>query len=67
MILFWCLMPKGEKLKAKVKWVSYHLRKLKIVELGVSTFDLAKFSYMQNLTSCGENVGLWEKGGVCVS
>jgi hypothetical protein len=30
----------------------------------VSTFDLSKFSYVQNLASCGENVGLWEKGGV---
>jgi hypothetical protein len=28
----------------------------------VSTFDLSKFSYVQNLASCGENVGLWEKG-----
>jgi hypothetical protein len=28
----------------------------------VSTFDLLKFSYVQNLASCGENVGLWERG-----
>jgi hypothetical protein len=33
----------------------------------VSTFDLSKFSYVQNLVSCGENVGLWKKGGVCGS
>jgi hypothetical protein len=34
MIPFWCLMPKGEKIKAKAsKWISYHLRILKIVEL----------------------------------
>jgi hypothetical protein len=58
-------MPKGEKLKAKAKWISYHLRNLKIVR--VSSFDLSKFSYVQNLASCGENVGLWEKGGVCGS
>jgi hypothetical protein len=30
----------------------------------VSTFDLPKFSYVQNLASCGENVGLCENGGV---
>jgi hypothetical protein len=30
----------------------------------VSTFDLSKFSFVQNLASCGENEGLWEKGGV---
>jgi hypothetical protein len=34
MIPFWCLMPKGEKLRPKQsKWISYHLRILKIVEL----------------------------------
>jgi hypothetical protein len=27
LIPFWCLMPKGEKIKAKaIKWISYHLR-----------------------------------------
>ena len=36
MIPFWCLMPKGEKLRAKAsKWIGYHLRILKIVELEV--------------------------------
>jgi hypothetical protein len=33
MILFWCLMPKGEKLRGQRNWISYHLRILKIVEL----------------------------------
>jgi hypothetical protein len=32
MIPFWCLMPKGEKLRPS-KWISYHLRILKKVEL----------------------------------
>jgi hypothetical protein len=39
----------------------------KIENSRVSTFDLSKYSYLQNLASCGENVGLWEKGGVCSS
>jgi hypothetical protein len=27
LILFWCLMPKGEKIKGQSdKWISYHLR-----------------------------------------
>ena len=39
MIPFWCLMPKGEKLRPKqmdqlpLEKISYHLRILKIVEL----------------------------------
>ena len=36
MIPFWCLMPKGEKIKAKEingSATSYHLRILKIIEL----------------------------------
>jgi hypothetical protein len=28
----------------------------------VSTFDLSKYSYVQILVSCGENIRLWEKG-----
>jgi hypothetical protein len=36
MIPFWCLMPKGEKLRPKQEMdQSYHLRTLKIVELEV--------------------------------
>jgi hypothetical protein len=65
MIPFWCLMPKGEKLRPKqAKWISYHLRILKIVELELlfcqNSFSI---SYCQKLVSCGENVLLWEKGG----
>jgi hypothetical protein len=33
----------------------------------VSTSDLSKFSNVQNLASCGENVGLWGKDGVFCS
>jgi hypothetical protein len=56
------LDAKGGEIKAKAsKWISYHLRILKIV---VRTFDLSKYSYCQKLVSCGENVWLCEKGGV---
>ena len=30
----------------------------------VRIFDLSKILLLQNLASCGENEGLWEKGGV---
>jgi hypothetical protein len=59
MIPFWCLITKGEKLRLK----QMDQLPLKNFENSrVSTFDLSKFSYVQNLASCGENVGLWEKG-----
>jgi hypothetical protein len=58
------LNAKGGEIKGQSKWISYHLRNLKIENSRVSIFDLSKFSYVQNLASCGENVGLWEKGGV---
>jgi hypothetical protein len=48
---------KGGENKAKTtKWISYHLRILKIVEL--------EFLFCQKLVSCRENVWLREKGGV---
>jgi hypothetical protein len=28
----------------------------------VRTFVLSKYSYVQNLASCGENIGLWKRG-----
>jgi hypothetical protein len=62
MISFWCLMPKGEKLRPK------QMDQLPLVEFRnfeksrVRTFDLSKYSYCQNLVSCGENLWLWEKG-----
>ena len=61
MIPFWCLMPKGEKLRPK----QMDQLPLKNFENSwVGTFDLSKYSYCQNLVSCGENLRLWEKGGV---
>jgi hypothetical protein len=59
MIPFWCLMPKGEKLRPK------QMDQLPLENFEnsrVRTFVLSKYSYVQNLASCGENVGLWEKG-----
>jgi hypothetical protein len=52
------LDAKGGEIKAKAsKWISYHLRILKIVELvELELFDLSKYSYCQKLVSCGENV-----------
>jgi hypothetical protein len=60
------LDAKGGEIKAKAsKWISYHLRTLKIVELEVLICQntLSVFC-CQKLVSCGENVWLWEKGGV---
>jgi hypothetical protein len=51
MIPFWCLMPKGEKLRPK------QMDQLPLENFEnsrVKTFDL--YSYCQNLVSCGENV-----------
>ena len=61
MIPFWCFMPKGEKLRPK------QMDQLSLENFEnsrVRTFDLSKYSYCQNLVSCGENLWLWEKGGV---
>jgi hypothetical protein len=52
-------MPKGEKLRPK------QMDQLPLENFEnsrVRTFDLSKYSYCQNLVSCGENVWLWEKG-----
>jgi hypothetical protein len=60
------LNAKGEEIKAKAsKWISYHLRTLKVVELKVLICqNTLSVSCCQKLVSCGENVWLWEKGGV---
>jgi hypothetical protein len=62
MIPFWCLMPKGEKLRPK------QMDQLPIENFEnsrVRIFDLSKILLLlQNLVSCGENIWLWEKGGV---
>jgi hypothetical protein len=59
MISFWCLMPKGEKLRPK------QMDELPLVNFEnnrVKTFDLSKILLLQNLISYGENFWLWEKG-----
>jgi hypothetical protein len=59
------LDAKGGEIKAKAnKWISYHLRILKIVELEVLICqNTLSVSFCQKLVSCGKNVWLWEKGG----
>ena len=50
MILFWCLMPKGEKLRPK------EMDQLPLVNFEnnkVRTLDLSKILLLQNLVSCG--------------
>jgi hypothetical protein len=50
MILFWCLMPKGEKLRPK------QMDQLPLVNFEnnrVRTFDLSKILLLQKLVSCG--------------
>jgi hypothetical protein len=56
------LNAKGGEIKGPKKMDQLPLEKFE--NSRVSIFDLSKFSYVQNLASCGENVGLWEKGGV---
>jgi hypothetical protein len=53
MILFWCLMPKGEKLRSK------QMDQLPLENFEnsiVRIFDLYKILLLQNLVSCGENI-----------
>jgi hypothetical protein len=50
MTLFWCLMPKGEKLRQK------QMDQLSLVNFEnnrVRTFELSKILLLQNLVSCG--------------
>jgi hypothetical protein len=59
MILFWCLMPKGEKLRPK------QMDQLPLVNFEnnrVRTFDLSKILLLQNLVSCGGEFYITEKG-----
>jgi hypothetical protein len=62
MIPFWCLMPKGEKLRAKANGSATTWGILKIVELEV--LICPKYSYCKIWPLVGENLWLWEKGGV---
>jgi hypothetical protein len=57
MILFWCLMPKGEKLRPK------QMDQLPLVNFEnnrVRTFDLSKILLLQNLV--GENFDYGKRG-----
>ena len=59
MIPFWCLMPKGEKLRPK------QMDQLPLVNFEnnrVRTFDLSKILLLQNLVSYGGEFWLREKG-----
>jgi hypothetical protein len=50
MIMFWCLMLKGEKLRPK------QMDQLPLVNFEnnrVRTFDLSKIHLLENLVSCG--------------
>jgi hypothetical protein len=61
MILFWCFMPKGEKLRPT------QMDQLPLVNFEnnrVSTFDLSKMLLLQNLVSCGGEFMIMGKGGV---
>jgi hypothetical protein len=58
MIPFWCLMPKGEKLRPK-QMDQYHLRILPLENFENSRgriFDLSKILLLQKLVSYGENI-----------
>ena len=60
MIPFWCLMPKGEKLRTKQMdhqpLVSFENNKVRI-------FDVSKILLLQNLVSCGGKFMIMGKGG----
>jgi hypothetical protein len=61
MILFWCLMPKGQKLRPK------QMDQLPLVNFEnnrVRTFDLSKMLLLQNLVSCGGKFMIMGNGGV---
>jgi hypothetical protein len=67
------LNAKGGEIKVKANGSATTCEILKIVELEllicqnalickIWSLDLSKYSNLQNLVSCGENVWLWEKG-----
>jgi hypothetical protein len=60
MIPFWCLMPKGEKLRPK------QMNQLPLVNFEnnrVRTFDLSKMLLLQNFVSCGGEFMIMGKRG----
>jgi hypothetical protein len=56
------LNAKGGEIKAKANGLATTCEISKRVELEL--FDLSKTLSLPNLVSCGENLLLWEKGGV---
>jgi hypothetical protein len=61
MIPFWCLMPKGEKLRPK------QMDQLPLENFEnsrVRIFDFTKIFLLQNLVSCGGEFMIMGKGGV---
>jgi hypothetical protein len=55
MILFWCLMPKGEKLRSK-QMDQLQMDQLPLVNFKNNRdriFELSKMLLLQNLVSCG--------------
>jgi hypothetical protein len=66
MILFWCLMLKGEKLRPKKNGSANHLWILKIEELefdrGVRIVFLSKYSYCKIWSLMGENFDYGKRG-----
>jgi hypothetical protein len=59
MIPFWCLIPKGEKLRPKQ---TDQLPLVNFENNRVRTFWFAKILQLQNLVSYGGEFWLWEKG-----
>jgi hypothetical protein len=60
MILFWCLMPKGEKLRPtqmdQLPLENFENSRVRIL-------DLSKILLLQNLVSCGGEFMIMGKGG----
>jgi hypothetical protein len=57
LILFWCLMPKGEKIRPKQEMDQLPLENFEKVELEFLFVKILLFvSYCQKLVSCGEKV-----------
>ena len=55
MILFWCLMPKGEKIRPKQEMDQLPLENFEKVELEFLFVKILLFvSYCPKLVSCGE-------------
>jgi hypothetical protein len=60
MIPFWCLMPKGEKLRPKQNGSANHLWILK--NSGVRIWFLSKYSYCKIWSLMGENFDYGKRG-----